>query len=197
MHFHLFHSLNTSVEWYSKGKGNFKKTKQNKTQAYQTQQKTVKQITLLKISFLSEFALTGCGIPPFPMEFLNIFSSWTLGSVCRFRWSHKGNINPGSLRQEELFLWQLLILVSLAAGTVTASMHTWLSKEMLPWSGTDQYHIRPPFPPPHLASPISLAPALADCKSCINKNGLLGLLVQPSSVTGSWPVYLLFSVAEN
>lgn len=153
MHFHLFHSLNTSVEWYSKGKGNFKKTKQNKTQAYQTQQKTVKQITLLKISFLSEFALTGCGIPPFPMEFLNIFSSWTLGSVCSFRWSHKGNINPGSLRQEELFLWQLLILVSLAAGTVTASMHTWLSKEMLPWSGTDQYHIRPPSPPLTLHPP--------------------------------------------
>lgn len=54
-----------------------------------------------------------------------------------------------------------------------------------------------PFPHTHLASPTSLAAALADSKCYIKKNGLLELPVQPSSVTGSCPAYLLFSVAEN
>lgn len=168
---------------------------QKKAQTHQTHQEKVKEITFLKISFFSEFAHAGCGIPPFPMEFWNTFTSWTPGSVCRFRGFHKGN-KPWLPEKTRFVSVGAVDSRLTAAGTVAASTCPWASLEMVPWSGTGQCHIRPPFLHSP-CTPLLPGPALADCRCFIKKNGPLELPVQPSSVTGSCPAYLLIFVGEN
>lgn len=117
MYFPLFLSLSNATEWFRRAEDKPKQnsiTSNNNNNIYiYDGNKTLKNCrinyVLKSFIFFSELALTGCGILQFHMEFLNTFSSWTPGSVCSFRWSYKGNVNPGSLKQEtDLVLWQIL-----------------------------------------------------------------------------------------